>query len=180
MQESEVPFPGKSVVSLPATGGRWDAVKPWFAWIGGGLLLGWALAIVWWAVLSPNARPATDDELTIPLGTAAAISSGQGAFVPATVSLVPGGRLIVYNRDEVEHAVGNVVIPPGATAEITAPEEGGGFACTIHPSGFLGVRLTERPSFLTTIVPALFVGLPIGLLAGAAAWVGTRIRFDDE
>lgn len=156
----------------------WTHARPWLAWIAGGLAIGWTLAIVWWAVLDPNATPASEEELIIPPGTARAIANGEGAFVPATLSLRPGGRLIVYNRDDVEHSVGNVVIPPGAVAEITAPEDGGGFACTIHPSGF--ISLTARPSFLTTVVPALFVGLPIGLLAGAAAWVGQRLKFDDE
>ena len=98
--------------------------------------------------------------------------------MPATLSLRPGGRLVVYNHDDAEHSVGNVVIPPGAVAEITAPEDGGGFACTIHPSGY--ISLTKKPSFVTTVVPALFVGLPIGLLAGAAAWVGQRLKFEDD
>ena len=180
LQESEAQFATGAARQVPVPATRWDRAKPWLAWITGGLFLGWALAVIWWAVLSPNARPPSRDELTIPLGTAAAIASGQGAFIPATVSLAPGGLLVVYNHDEVEHSVGNVVIPPGATAEITAPAENNKFACSIHPSRFLSMNLTKRPSFLTTVVPALLVGLPIGLMAGAAAWVGGRIKFDDD
>jgi hypothetical protein len=145
------------------------------------LAFGWALAIVWWALLSPQAREEVSDQLIIPPGTAAAIRSGSGAsFVPATVSLRPGSRLVVVNNDVEEHEVGNAVIPPGAVAELTAPPDGEGFYCTIHPSGFLGVELTERPGFASTFVPALLIGVPLGLMAGAAAWVGGKLELREE
>lgn len=160
---------------------RWTAVRPWLLWLGGAIAFGWALAIIWWAVLSPQAREEITDELIIPAGTADAIASGSSAaFVPGQVSLRPGSRLVVVNNDTAEHTVGNAVIPPGAVAELTPSEDGEGFYCTIHPSGFLGVNLTERPPFYSTIVPALAVGLPIGILAAVAAWVGSKLKLDGE
>jgi plastocyanin len=162
----------------PRAGGAgvaWRAVRPWFAWLGAALLLGWLLAIAWWAFLSPEARESITDELVIPRGTAVSLRSGSPiAFVPAEVTLRPGDRLVVVNNDVEEHTIGNAVIPPGATAELSAPESGDGFYCTIHPTGFLGVKVAPRPHFLTTMVSALVVGVPLGLMAGAASWAGRR------
>jgi hypothetical protein len=164
-------------LTAPTLPGRiWSGGRPWLAWLGAAFAFGWVLAIIWWAVLSPQARADITDELIIPLGTADAIKSGSGgAFVPSQVSLRPGMRLVIVNQDTSEHTVGNAVIPPGATAELTPAEDGEGFYCTIHPSGFLGLNLTERPHFATTLVPALAIGLPLGLLSGVASWVGRRL-----
>jgi plastocyanin len=159
----------------------WSNMRPTLMWLGGALAFGWALAIVWWAVLSPQAREEITDQLVIPPGTADAIAKGTGfAFVPGQVSLRPGSRLVIVNNDSAEHTVGNAVIPPGAVAELTPSEDGDGFYCSIHPSGFLGVNLTERPPFYSTLVPALAVGLPLGIMAAAAAYIGGRLNLDGD
>jgi hypothetical protein len=158
----------------------WDASKHSLAWIAGALLFGWTLAIVWWAVLSPEAREEITNELVIPAGTAESIARGSSAaFVPGEIALRPGSRLFVVNNDTSEHTIGNAIIPPGAVAELTAPADGEGFYCTIHPSGFLGIDITQRPHFLTTVVPALLIGVPLGLMSAAAAWVGRRLDIGD-
>jgi hypothetical protein len=159
----------------------WSETKLW----GGSLLfasaIGWTLGIVWWGVLSPDARRDIIDELVIPRGTAAAIASGTGfAFVPGQVALSPGSRLLIINEDEVDHTVADTVIPAGATAELSFDEESQSYACSIHPSGFLGVRLTERPHFATTLVPAAFIGIPAGLTIGASIWIGRRLHDEEE
>jgi hypothetical protein len=146
----------------------------------GSILFGWMLSVIWWAALSPSAREEITDHLVIPPGTADSIARGAPiTFIPNELSLRPGSRLVVVNNDSAEHEVGNAVIPPGATAELSAPEEGEGFYCTIHPSGFLGVDITERPNILSTIVPALGIGVPLGLVTAGAAWVGRKLNLDE-
>jgi hypothetical protein len=177
---------GKTAHETAAPDGRlrgaWRSLKQPLLWITASVAFGWLLAIVWWAVLSPDARDSgITDELVIPPGTAEAIRTGTGAsFVPGQVSLRPGSRLVVRNDDTEEHLIGNAVIPPGAVAELTAPESGEGFYCTIHPSGFLGVDIDERPHFASTIVPALLVGLPLGIVVAGASYVGRRLDLGSE
>ena len=181
----QTPAPTANITG-PQSGGNvplfsWAGMRPVLLWIVGALVFGWALAIIWWAILSPQAREQITDELVIPAGTADAIAGGTGfAFVPGEVSLRPGNRLVIINNDSVEHTVGNAVIPPGAVAELTPAEDGEGFYCSIHPSGFLGVNLTERPPFYTTLIPAIFVGLPLGIMAAAAAFIGGRLNLDGD
>jgi hypothetical protein len=158
-----------------------EELKLWGGSLAFASAIGWILGIIWWGVLSPDARQAVVDELIIPPGTAAAIERGTGiAFVPGQVSLSPGSRLLVINNDSVQHTIGEYVIPPGATAELSFDEESETFACTIHPSGFLGVNLRERPHFATTLVPAAFIGIPSGLTIGAGIWIGRRLKVEEE
>ena len=182
MQPAETPDPDgmEPVAPRPVMARRavaWDNLKPWVFWIAGCMVFGWFLSIMWWAFLSPEAREDINEQLVIPLGTAEAIAKGRGApFVPNTLALRPGGRITIINEDNAEHSIGNNIIPPGATAEITAPADGsGGFVCSIHPSGFIGVGTFARPPFINTIIPTLFIGIPLGLSAGFAAWVGRKL-----
>jgi hypothetical protein len=163
------------------SGRAWTETKLWGGSLLFATLFGWTLGIVWWGVLSPDARRDVIEELVIPRGTAAALASGTAfAFVPGQVSLSPGSRLLVINNDEAEHTIADTVIPPGATAELSFDEESQSYACSIHPSGFLGVRLTERPHFATTLVPAAFIGIPAGLTIGAGIWIGRRLNDEEE
>ncbi len=167
--------------AAPAGSRAWRELKLWGGSLLFACLVGWILGIVWWGVLSPDARKSTQDELIIPPGTAASIARGTGiAFVPGSLSLRTGTSLLVINNDSAEHKIGEYVIPPGATAEITMGENTDEFSCTIHPSGFLGINLTERPSFLTTLVPMAFIGIPAGLTIAACIWIGIRLKDEEE
>ena len=69
MQDSHVQGPLEGAATTPGAAGqprRWQELKTWLAWIAGGLLIGWTLAIIWWAVLDPNAKPAAQEDLIIP------------------------------------------------------------------------------------------------------------------
>ena len=154
--------------------------KPWLLWVGAGVAAAWALTMIWWALLEPNSVPDSAEVLVIPMGTADAVAAGDEApFIPNSLSLGRSGKLIVHNEDVVEHSVGAWVIPPGGSAEIVAPEDAGQVSCTIHPGGFLGVTLDERPPVTSTIIPSLLLGLPIGLVMGFAAFVGGRLNMGD-
>jgi hypothetical protein len=150
-------------------------LKQMMGWLGVAMAFSLGMNLLWWGLLSPDAHPDTVDQFDIPYGTAAAIASGTGfAFVPSRFALPPGGRLRIVNHDVVEHTIGTATIPPDAWAEISAPESGG-FTCTVHPSGYIGIDLRERPSIFTMLLPTLLLGLPLGLLGGAAIVITKRI-----
>jgi len=131
--------------------------------------------LIWWGLISPDARRSEIDEVLIPRGTAEAIERGDAfAFLPNVYALPPGGKLRVINRDLASHTVGNVTVPPGATADVEAPASGQ-LVCTIHPAGYLDIQLKERPPLTTMILPAILLGVPMGLLAGAAVWVAQKL-----
>lgn len=158
-------------------GARWRVLRPWVPWVAGGLLLAFALNVIWWSLLSPSARKSDVEEFDIPAGTQAAIDRGDAVFLPKQFSVRAGGRLRILNQDSVEHTVGNVTVPPGATAELSAPasSQGEQLTCTIHPGGYLDLQLTERPGLQTTLFPTFLLGGPVGALAGLVAWVTRKI-----
>lgn len=153
-----------------------------FAWsLGGGILVAWALSLAWWALLEP--ANASDDiyELTIPAGTAAAVAAGQPApFIPNSLELGRQSSLLIHNQDVVEHRVGTWTIPPGSDLAVEATESDGQLSCTIHPQGVIGVRIDERPPFLMTVLSALGIGVPMGLIVGFATVVGGRLKMGEE
>lgn len=145
-------------------------------WLVVGFVGAWALSIIWWALIEPAAANAETLELIIPEGTAAAIEAGgQPPFIPNALSLGRNKSMIIRNNDVVEHSVGSWVVPPGGVAEVKAAGEDEQVTCTIHPSGVLGVTIDEQPPFASTIFPSLLLGLPLGLVFGVAAAVGSRL-----
>jgi hypothetical protein len=141
--------------------------------MAGGFVVVWAIGMGYWAALNVGVGPAVE-ELSIPPGTAAALADGRAGFFPASISLPPGGRLRVRNGDSVEHTIGNATIPPGALADISAPERGS-LICTVHPSGSLAVRTDASSPWVLALLPALVLGAPLGLGLGAALRVLRRL-----
>ena len=115
--------------------------------------------MLWWAVLEPARARASDAELVIPRGTAAAVAAGADPpFIPNSIELARTGDLTIINRDNVAHRVGSWDIPPGGRATISAAGEAGQFTCTIHPAGVLGFSVNQRPPFTSTLSTALAMG----------------------
>jgi len=152
------------------------------AWIAVALAVSWVVMLAWWALLSPSAQASGTLEVVIPEGTAAAVAQGRPApFVPRTLSLPKGGSLRVINNDLVEHDVGGYQVPAGRTATFQAPAaEGGTLTCTIHPSGYLSLNLTERPALPSTILPTLLLGLPAGIALASVVGVAGKLKLDDD
>ena len=154
----------------------WGHARYWLTWVGLVLLGAWAFSLVWWWMLTPSPQ-AKPYEITIPRGTAAALESGVPfAFVPNAIAL-SGGRLIVRNEDTADHHIGNKTIPAGSVAEIVADKDEE-LTCTIHPSGYLGIKLDKKPGIESTIVPALLLGLPLGLALAGSISLARKIGVD--
>jgi plastocyanin len=89
------------------------------------------------------------------------------AFEPKDASVAPGGKVTVTNRGQAPHTMtlddknldtGNIA--PGASAELTAPDEPGSYSyrCTVHPARMRGVlvvlgRDTDDPTAQATAPP---------------------------
>lgn len=149
------------------------SLRPLAAWVGACIGATLLVTLSWWAVLSPGARTPNADELVIREGTAEAIAKGYPVFLPSVVSIRPGGTLRLVNEDTAQHTVGEVTIPPGATAELTAPADGTAYSCTIHPGGSLGFNVATRPPLWQAIVGATATGIVFGAIgAGVTAVTG--------
>ncbi|MBA4181243.1 MAG: hypothetical protein C0506_11695 [Anaerolinea sp.] len=140
------------------------------------LTLGFAFAmnLIWWSMLSPAANPGVK-EWVIPEGTAAAMESGGAfPFLPNAFSIPAGAKVLVVNRDVVDHQIGSQTIPARSTAALQGLADGS-FSCTIHPSGALSITLNARPSIFSTIIPTLALGLPLTLMVGIAVSIVSRL-----
>lgn len=155
---------------------RWSSWRPWLLSFGAALVLAALLNGIWWSLLSPAANPGVR-VYEIPPGTAEAVANGElFAFLPNTLSIPAGSTLRIVNRDVLAHDVGPYQIPSGATLDLGGFDSGSNtYACTIHPSGALNITLNARPGLASLIVPTLLLGLPLGLLVGAATAIVRRI-----
>ncbi len=152
------------------------------AWVAVSLAASWAIMLVWWALLSPSAQASDTLEIVIPEGTAAAVAQGRPApFIPKSLSLAKGGSLRVINNDVVEHDVGGYQVAAGRTVTFDAKANADGtVSCSIHPSGYLSLDLTERPPLLSTIIPTLLLGLPAGIALAFVVGIAGKLKLDDD
>ena len=151
----------------------------WGVCIGAALVAAFALNMVWWALLSPEAQ--VDDEVTIviPEGTAASVAGGGGSvFIRPSLELSPAGTLKIVNNDTVEHTVGDYKIPAGESKSITAPEASEQFNCSISSSGTIGFHILKRPPLLSTVIPSVLLGAPLGAVLAIAILVASRLGHD--
>ena len=155
---------------------RRATLRLWAFTLAGSWAAGLLLAITWALLIEPTVAASKTVDLVIPSGTAAAVALGQpAAFIPASLSLGPNGKLHVQNNDVVEHVVAGKSIPPGSFATITASKDEKTITCTIHPSGVLGVALEDSPGPLAVLVISLAIGLPVALVVGAIITVAGRL-----
>jgi hypothetical protein len=107
------------------------------------------------------ARAPETVELLIPAGTAAAVAAGEEApGIPDELSFVLGDTLLVRNQDEVDHTLGPLYIPAGASARLTLEEpEKFALNCSFKPSRYLGLDVKPPTTWQTRLV-ALAFGVP--------------------
>jgi hypothetical protein len=114
---------------------------------------------------NPDRAP-TRIELVIPAGAAEQVAKGESPpSIPTDLKLMVGDTLIVKNEDGVDHQLGPVWAPPGASASLVLAEANNfAYACTFQPSRYLGLDV-QAPVTLLTRVQALFLaGPPMGAL----------------
>lgn len=146
-----------------------------------GFLLGTLLVVVaWFSFGVDQVAPPKDVNLVIPRGLAADIAAGRPASLPSEVRLVAGDRLVLDNRDVVVHTIGGWQVSPGQVLTIVAEAAAANvFACTIHPSGSLGLIIAPRPGLIDAILVIIMVSIPISLVL-FAGWTVYRMLDNDD
>jgi len=83
------------------------------------------------------------------------------------MSFVDGDVLRVTNGDGVTHWVGGYAVLPGRAIEVPVRFSAGSFfSCTFHPSGRLPIVVgPSGPTLRATVLPALLLGVPLGVVA---------------
>jgi hypothetical protein len=144
-------------------------------------LLGTLLvAVAWTSFGVDQVAPPKDVMLVIPSGTAADIAAGRPAKLPGEIRLVAGDRLVLENQDVVVHTLGGWQVSPGQVLTIVAEAAAANvFACTIHPSGSLGLIITPRPGLIDAILVVIMVSIPISLVL-FAGWTVYRMLDNDD
>jgi len=66
-------------------------------------------------------------------------------------------------------------VPPGGSATIKPDAKAKALVCTVHPSGYLGLTIEERPGITWILLLALLSGVPFGALSGAVVFITRRL-----
>ena len=105
-------------------------------------------------------------QLVIPAGTAERVAAGQAPpSIPADMNFVVGDALVVVNQDNVDHQLGPLWVPSGASATLNlTTEENYSLECSFQPSKYIGIRVSPPVTLGTRITGILFAGLPLGAL----------------
>jgi len=146
------------------------------------LALSIAVTVVSWVIQRANAPPPETFELTIPAGTAAAISGGDApSSIPGNLVLLQGDTLRIANQDSVVHRIGTFSVEPGQVQEfrisgfVTSAGSSNRFACTFHPAGNIEIGLGKDASILSTLLPALALCAPLAAASYAVIRVTSRL-----
>jgi hypothetical protein len=104
-------------------------------------------------------RPPQTVAITIPLGTADRVSAGlEEPSIPSELSFVVGDTLLVYNDDRVEHELGPLFIPAGASASLLMSDINQfEYSCSFRPSQFLGLTVQEATTMNIRLVALAYV-----------------------
>lgn len=131
-----------------------------------GLAVGLALSEITFLFLKETARPPQEIVLTIPAGAAESVARGeQPPSLPENMVFVVGDVLNVKNEDNVDHQLGPLWIPAGASAQLQlSNEENLAYECSFQPSKYLGLDVREPVTLGTRVYGIFYAGLPLGVL----------------
>jgi hypothetical protein len=150
--------------------------------LGVSLLVGLLLAALisegsYW-LLGERSRPPGRIELLIPAGTAERIAGGQAPpAIPAEMTFVVGDTLVVTNQDSVDHQLGPLWIPPGASASLVLDQaDRYRYSCSFQPGSVFGLDVRQPLTLTTRLTGILFAGLPLGALIALYSLVAGSSR----
>ena len=123
------------------------------------LLVGIGSEIAFSVLKSELDRPPEIIPLTIPYGTAARVAAGfEEASIPAELTFVVGDTLVVYNDDIVDHELGPLFIPSGASASLVLEDDNVfEYTCSFRPSQYLGLAVYEGTTLDLRLVALTYV-----------------------
>ena len=131
-----------------------------------GILLAAITTEVAYQVLKRENREPRPIELVIPVGTAEGIANGEvPPSIPEDMNFVVGDTLVVVNQDEVDHQLGPLWIPAGASASLNLDtEQNYILECSFQPTKAFGIDVLQPVTLGTRITGILFAGFPLGAL----------------
>ena len=100
-------------------------------------------------------------ELVIPAGTGARLAAGEDVTgIPETMIFVVGDVLLVRNEDTIDHELGPLWIPAGASASMGLDEKNDfAYSCSFKPSKYFGLTVKEAITWEDRL-GALWYGTP--------------------
>ncbi len=128
-----------------------------------GVLIATVTTEISYQVLKRENREPRDVELVIPAGTAQNIAKGQTPpSIPEDMTFVVGDTLVVVNKDEVDHQLGPLWIPPGTSARLPLnTEENYILDCSFQSTKVFGIDVHQPVTFGTRLTGILFAGFPV-------------------
>jgi len=138
-----------------------------------GLVIGIGISEITFLSLKDTAREPKAIVLTIPAGTAESVARGeQPPSLPDNMVFVVGDVLIVKNQDSVDHQLGPLWIPAGASAHLQlSNEENLAYECSFQTSNYIGFDVREPLTFGTRIYGIFYAGVPLGVLIAIYSFI---------
>ena len=138
-----------------------------------GIVIGAAISEITFLFLRETARAPKAIVLTIPAGTAEQVARGeQPPALPENMIFVVGDVLVVKNEDAVDHQMGPLWIPAGASAHLAlSTEENLAYECSFQASKYIGLDVREPVTLGTRLYGILYAGLPLGVLISLYSFI---------
>jgi hypothetical protein len=161
-------------------------MRAWFNTVAGrlvvflvlGILVGWGLSEIAFAIIAGDDRPPGRIELVIPAGTAARVAAGENPpDIPQDLLFVTGDVLVVRNEDSVSHQLGPLWVPPGSSASLNMQEPNRySYACSFQTSHTFGLTVREEATLVTRLEAVALAGPPMGMLMALYSFVLWPLR----
>jgi len=138
-----------------------------------GVLVGLLVSEVTFLFLRETARAPKSIEILIPEGTAELVALGQQPpTLPQDMTFVAGDVLIVKNQDLVDHQLGPLWIPAGASARLELGEARNfAFECSFQPDKSIDLDVREALTLSTRLYGILYTGIPLGVLIALYSFI---------
>ncbi|MBN2387934.1 MAG: hypothetical protein JXB85_13025 [Anaerolineales bacterium] len=139
-----------------------------------GLVVGAGINEVTFAFLRADERSPRRIELVIPPGTAGQVARGeQPPDLPEEMTFVVGDTLVVHNQDSVDHQLGPLWVPAGASASLTLNLQANFvYECSFQPTRLFGLDVRLPLTLWTRLQGIVMSGVPLGILLALYAVVG--------
>ncbi|OIN95243.1 MAG: hypothetical protein AUJ21_03485 [Anaerolineae bacterium CG1_02_58_13] len=138
-----------------------------------GIVVGAAISEITFLFLRETGRAPKEILLTIPAGTAEQVARGeQPPALPENMIFVVGDVLTVKNEDAVDHQMGPLWIPAGASAHLAlAVEENLAYECSFQSTKYIGLDVRKPVTLGTRLYGILYAGIPLGVLLALYSFI---------
>lgn len=130
------------------------------------LLIG-TLSSIALLIYTQDTRDPKVHTVEIKAGASGLIASGENPLeIPSTWIFYADDTLVLDNRDDVQHSLGNWVVPPNTIQAFDLqPAYGGFFVCSLHPSGAITLSIQPRDyDFALIALPTIGFGVAVGII----------------